>query len=63
RKTGDRARDLDEERRHRVLEWMTLNELTEDLKRRVMEIAPPARNDQTAMFGESLPLGIILRTG
>ncbi|MGA9264287.1 MAG: Hsp70 family protein [Desulfobacterales bacterium] len=63
RKTGDRARDLDEERRHRVLEWMALNELTEDLKRRVMEITPPARNDQTAMFGESLPLGIILRTG
>jgi hypothetical protein len=63
RKTGDRARDLDEEMRHRVLEWMAVNELTEDLKRRVMEITPPARNDQTAMFGESLPLGIILRTG
>jgi hypothetical protein len=62
RKTGDRARDLDEEMRHRVLEWMALNELTEELKRRVMEITPPARNDQTAMFGESLPLGIILRT-
>ena len=62
RKTGDRARDLDEEMRNRVLEWMAVNELTEDLKRRVMEITPPARNDQTAMFGESLPLGIILRT-
>ena len=62
RKTGDRARDLDEEMRNRVLEWMAVNELTEDLKRRVMEITPPARNDQMAMFGESLPLGIILRT-
>jgi len=61
RKTGDRARDLDEETRNRVLEWMAVNELTEDLKRRVMDITPPARNDQMAMFGESLPLGIILR--
>lgn len=62
RKTGDRARDLDEEMRNRVLDWMAVNELTEDLKRRIMEITPPARNDQMAMFGESLPLGIILRT-
>ena len=61
RKTGDRVRDLDENMRHRVLEWMAANELSEDLKRRVMEITPPARNDQMAMFGESLPLGIILR--
>ena len=55
------ARDLDEETRNRVLEWMAVNELTEDLKRRVMDITPPARNDQMAMFGESLPLGIVLR--
>jgi ATP-dependent Lon protease len=61
RKTGDRARDLDEEMRNRVIEWMAVNGLTEDLKRRVMEITPPARNYQMAMFGESLPIGIILR--
>ncbi len=61
RKTGDRARDLDEEMRNRVVEWMAVNGLTEDLKRRVMEITPPARNYQMAMFGESLPIGIILR--
>jgi hypothetical protein len=61
RKTGDRARDLDEEMRNRVLEWMAVNELTEDLKHRIIESTPPARNDQMAMFGESLPLGIILR--
>jgi hypothetical protein len=40
---------------------MAVNDLSEDLTRRVMEITPPARNDQVAMFGESLPLGIILR--
>jgi hypothetical protein len=61
RKTGDRARDLDEEMRNRVLVWMAVNGLTDDLKHRVMEITPPARNDQMAMFGESLPIGIILR--
>ena len=48
--------------RNRVLDWMAVNELAENLKRRIMEITPPARNDQMAMFGESLPLGIILRT-
>ncbi|MFO7686873.1 MAG: Hsp70 family protein [Desulfobacterales bacterium] len=62
RKTGDRARDLDEEMRQRVLQWMTANELAEAFTRRVREVTPPARKDQMAIFGESLPLGIILRT-
>jgi hypothetical protein len=61
RKTGDRARDLNEEMRNRVLGWMAANDVAEDSKRRVMEIIPSARNDQMAIFGESLPLGIILR--
>jgi hypothetical protein len=62
RKTGDRARDLDEETRHRVLAWMTDNGLADVLRRRVESVIPPARKDQAAMFGESLPVGIILRT-
>ncbi|MFZ0725520.1 MAG: Hsp70 family protein [Desulfobacterales bacterium] len=62
RQTGDRARDLDEEMRQRVLAWMAENGLAEELQRRVSETTPPARDDQVAMFGESLPLGIILKT-
>lgn len=62
RKTGDRARDLDEETRQRVLAWMEENNLAGELKRRVSDISPAERGDQVAMFGESLPVGIILKT-
>ena len=61
RKTGDRARDIDEEMRARVLDWMESRQLADDMKHRVTEIMPLAVQDQNAMFGESLPQGIILR--
>ncbi len=61
RKTGDRSRDLDENVQADVLDWMEQNDMPEDRKRRVREIVPLAYQDQDAMFGESLPQGIILR--
>jgi len=61
RKTGDRARDIDEEMRSHVLDWMESRQLADDMKRRVREIMPLAAHDQNAIFGESLPQGIILR--
>ena len=61
RKTGDRARDIDEEMRIRVLNWMDSRNLAEDMKSRVRKVLPLASKDQNAMFGESLPQGIILR--
>jgi molecular chaperone DnaK (HSP70) len=61
RKTGDRSRDLDENVQAEVLDWMAQYGLPEDRKRRVREIVPLAHQDQDAMFGESLPQGIILR--
>ena len=36
-------------------------QLADDMQRRVREIMPLAAQDQNAMFGESLPQGIILR--
>jgi hypothetical protein len=63
RKTGDRARDLDDALRTRVLDWLTKRQLADDVKRPVSEIVPLKARDQNAMFGESLPLGIILRDG
>ena len=44
-----------------VLDWMVQNDMPEERKRRVREIVPLAHQDQDAMFGESLPQGIILR--
>ncbi len=61
RKTGDRSRDLAEKAQEGVLDWMEHNDMPENRKRRVREIVPLAHRDQDAMFGESLPQGIILR--
>ena len=40
---------------------MAQHDMPENRKRRVREIVPLAHQDQDAMFGESLPQGIILR--
>ena len=61
RKTGDRSRDLDDKIQAAVLDWMAQNDMPEDRKQRVREIVPLAYQDRDAMFGESLPQGIILR--
>ena len=61
RKTGDRSRDLDDKIQAAVLDWMAQNDMPEDRKQRVREIVPLAHQDRDAMFGESLPQGIILR--
>ena len=61
RKTGDRSRDLDDKVQAAVLDWMAQNDVSEEHQRRVREIVPLAHQDQDAMFGESLPQGIILR--
>ncbi len=61
RKTGDRSRDLDKKVQADVLGWMEQNDMPEDRQRPVRNIVPLAHHDQDAMFGESLPQGIILR--
>jgi hypothetical protein len=61
RKTGDRARDLEDRLQTKILEWMDQNQLTEELQRPVREVVTLERQEQTAMFGESLPSGIVLR--
>jgi hypothetical protein len=61
RKTGDRARDLEDRLQAKILEWMDQNQLPEELQRPIREVISLARQEQTAMFGESLPSGIILK--
>ena len=55
RKTADRSRDLDNKVQADVLDWMAQNDMPQDRKRLVREIVPLARQDQNAIFGESLP--------
>ncbi len=61
RRTGDRTRDLTETVRSKAQQWLAQNDLPEDFRRRVSEIVSLARQEQTAIFGESLPSGIILK--
>ena len=61
RKTNDRARDLDDKTRAAVLAWMQAHDLPANLIDPVREPLPVERRDQKAMFGESLPSGIILK--
>jgi hypothetical protein len=61
RKTGDRARDVSEKMRNRVLQWMETRNLADDMQHCVREILPMDSRDQNAIFGESLPQGIILK--
>jgi len=61
RKTGDRSRDLDEKIQADILDWMAQHGMPQERKRRLREIVPLAYQDQDAIFGESLPQGIILR--
>jgi hypothetical protein len=61
RKTNDRARDVDGKMRAKVLAWMQAHDLPTNLIDPVRETLPVQRQDQKAMFGESLPSGIILK--
>ncbi|MBS3809144.1 MAG: Hsp70 family protein [Desulfobacterales bacterium] len=59
RKTGDRSRDLDEEVMGRVIEWLESRGM-EKQARVVKTVAPFEKAEETSMFGESLPAGLIL---
>jgi hypothetical protein len=61
RKTGDRARDIDDAMRTRVLAWLESRQIADEVVRPIREIVVRASQDQNAMFGESLPQGILLR--
>jgi hypothetical protein len=66
RKTGDRTRDLDPADMERVMAWMTRDPQREQLLkphiRYLKEVVPLEKQEQTNMFGESLPAGIVLHT-
>jgi hypothetical protein len=67
RKTGDRARDLGHAHLERVMAWMTQDPHREQLLKPhlpyLKEVIPMAKQEETNIFGESLPAGIVLHTG
>lgn len=62
RRTGDRTRDLDPAVIDAAADWMAQNPKFEDNLKYLREIIPIARQEQGAIFGESLPAGIVLKS-
>ena len=60
RRTGDRYRDLDEETRGRILEWMERNAAPAHYLNLVREGGAVGEAEQSRIFGESLPHGLRL---
>ena len=60
RKTGDRARDVDPELAHRVASWMEENGMPQKT-RPLSEVVDLEKQEESAIFGEALPSGLILR--
>jgi len=62
RRTGQRALDIDDARRVRVLEALRTRQAPEHWIRMVEEVAELEGEEQSQMFGESLPIGLRLLT-
>jgi len=60
RRTGDRMRDIDPDLQEAVADYLTKQEMTEQL-RYITSVVSLEKQDETEIFGESLPSGIVLR--
>ncbi len=60
RKTGDRVRDLEPAGTARILEWLAGREELGAVARYLSEVVPVQRQEESAIFGESLPAGLVL---
>ncbi len=64
RKTGDRARDLEPAEIEKIIAWMTAESQREALLGPCLpclrQIVPLARQEESAIFGETLPAGLVL---
>ncbi len=60
RRTGDRMRDIDADQQQ-VVAYLTRNEVTEQI-RYVTQVVALEKQDETTLFGESLPSGIVLKS-
>ena len=58
RRTGDRFRDLDEPLRRRVLDWLTGRDANQHAITLVRDGGSLDRDEQSRVFGESLPKGL-----
>jgi len=59
RKTGDRMRDLSPEFMNQVIQWMRIHDLADEMQL-LTSIKPMATREESVIFGEALPSGIVL---
>lgn len=66
RKTGDRTRDIDDAIAEQVMDWMTHNiqqdKFRETHIRYLREVVTMAEQEQSVIFGEDLPTGLVLHS-
>ena len=61
RKTGDRMRDIAPTLTDRIIEQLASYDKSAFQIRLLHEVVPLAQNEESAIFGESLPTGLVLR--
>jgi hypothetical protein len=61
RRTGDRTRDLDPESLAAADRWLTANGAAPRQLKMVREVVDLVAAEQGAVFGEALPLGLVLK--
>jgi hypothetical protein len=59
RKTGDRMRDLDSSITDDVIDWMKQYDILAPHIKYLEEVVPMAKSDEDAIFGETLPSGLV----
>ncbi len=62
RKTGDRARDLGPEIIDETVSWLSRYDMFETQIRVLKEVVPIEKKEQSDIFGESLPTGLLLKS-
>ena len=60
RKTGDRTRDIEDLMAEQIVNWMAPHSELSSQQCLLKEVVPIARQEEQALFGESLPVGLIL---
>jgi len=61
RKTGDPVRDIDSNTVKRITDWMSQLESFLPYLKLLKEVIPMEKQEETTIFGESLPSGIVLK--
>ncbi len=63
RKTGDRVRDLPADLLDQISAWLNLHDASLESQKYLQQVIPLASKEKTDLFGESLPMGLVMSVG